>query len=379
MAEQVTNYKCPKCTGPLHFDSQTGKVVCDYCGSSYDPAEIEALYRDKNEKAAEAGGEAAGKQEKQEQELREQEEAGKASQESAQNWGTAEGMRMYHCPSCGAELVCDSTTAATSCPYCGNPTIIPGQFTGMQKPDLVIPFKMEKKDAVEALKKHYKGKILLPKAFSAENHIDKVQGIYVPFWMYDGSASGSATFEATRSDTYQSGDYEVTETKHYTVSRAGSISYEKVPVDASSKMPDDLMDSIEPYDYRDLKPFQTSYLPGYLADKYDVSLEECSKRADRRVEQTLYEELEGTVSGYDTCHRVNQYCELQRGTARYAMMPVWLLSTKWKDKNFLFAMNGQTGKMVGDLPVSWGKFWAIFVALAVPLSILFSIIASAIE
>lgn len=362
MADQVTNYQCPKCGGPLHFDGKAGKLVCDYCGSDFTTEEVEKFYAEKDQKAVEAKEKADAKWEMQTKE---------------EDWSEhGEKFKTYTCPGCGAELVCEESTAVTQCPYCGNPSIIPGQFKGSLKPDYVIPFKLKKEDAVKALKEHYKGKYLLPKTFASDNHIEKIQGVYVPFWMFDGKADGNAVFEATRTSTYTNSDYRITETKYYNVTRAGSFSFEKVPADASSRMPDDHMDSIEPYDYKDLKPFSTAYMPGYLADKYDVSMEECAKRADKRVEKTLYSELQNTVKGYDSVEKRSGNCQLERGTAYYTMLPVWLLNTKWNGKDFLFAMNGQTGKMVGDLPVNWGKFWLTFVVIAVPLAIIFVMIAS---
>ena len=180
--------------------------------------------------------------------------------------------------------------------------------------------------------------------------------------MCDGEAEGDARYEATRSHTYRSGDYEITETEHYDIYRAGFISFEKIPADASSKMPDDHMDSIEPYDYQELKPFSTAYLPGFLADKFDVTVEQCRQRADQRCAGTLSATLRDTVTGYHTCTLIHESVSLKRGKVHYALMPVWMLNTKWKGKDFLFAMNGQTGKLVGDLPVSWGRFWGLFAA-----------------
>ena len=270
MPAQVTNYQCPSCTGPLHFVGASGKLECDYCGASYEVAEIEALYAEKEEKAA-AAQQAAEEKDAENKEASAAEGGDWDTSGFTDDWGAeADGMKSYSCPSCGAELVCDESTAATSCPYCGNPTVVPGQFAGMLKPDLVIPFKLSREDAIRELKKHYRGKAFLPKTFSSENQLQKIQGIYVPFWLFSGEAEGSSHFECTRSHTYRSGEYRVTETEHYDVYRAGTMPFEKVPVDASSKMPDDHMDSIEPYDYSDLKPFSTAYLPGFLADKYDV-------------------------------------------------------------------------------------------------------------
>ena len=277
-------------------------------------------------------------------------------------------MKAYSCPSCGAELICDASTAATSCPYCGNPTVVPGQFSGALKPDFVLPFKLSKEDAVAALKNHYKGKPLLPKAFTNGNHIEEIKGVYVPFWMFDGQAEGTVDYEGHITHVYESGDYEVTETEHYDVRRGGSISFEKVPVDASSKMPDDHMDSIEPYDYKELRAFSTAYLPGFLADKYDVTVEQSCERADGRCAASLEGALRRTTTQYDACITKDKDIRLRRGKVHYALLPVWMLHTKWNGKDFLFAMNGQTGKLVGDLPTDMGKFWAIFAAIAAPVS-----------
>ena len=370
MPTQVTNYQCPSCTGPLHYSGASGTLECDYCGSSYTVAEIEALYKEKE-------AEAAAAQQAAEKAASSGADSG-AWDVSAMNsdWGTdAAGMKTYSCPSCGAELICDANTAATACPYCGNPTVVPGQFAGALKPDYVLPFKLSREDAIHALKRHYKNKPFLPRAFSAQNQIEKIQGVYVPFWMFDGEAEGDAHYEATRSRTYTSGDYEITETRHFDVYRAGRVTFEKVPVDASSKMPDDHMDSIEPYDYKKLKPFSTAYLPGYLADKFDVTVEQSRERADQRCQGTLDAALLGSVRGYDTCIQTGGSSSLQRGKVHYALMPVWMLNTKWHGKDFTFAMNGQTGKLVGDLPMSWGRFWGLFAAIAAPLSILGTIVS----
>lgn len=277
-------------------------------------------------------------------------------------------MKAYNCPSCGAELICDATTAATSCPYCGNNTIVPGQFGGTMKPDYVIPFKLDKKAAVAALKKHYSKKFFLPRAFSSGNHLEEVQGVYVPFWLFNAGAEADCRFHATRSHTHTDGDYRVTVTEHFDVRRSGTMEFERIPVDGSKKMPDDYMDSIEPFDYTGLKPFSTAYLPGYLADKYDVTAQESMERADRRCHNSAFDQMRRDISGYEVVNQVGGNVRLHRGKVHYALMPVWTLRTRWKNQDYLFMMNGQTGKMVGDLPVSNGKVTAFFSVLAVTLS-----------
>ena len=375
MPTQVTNYQCPACTGPLHYSAKSGKLACDYCGSSFDVAEIEALYARKEAEAAAAKQAADAKAEAAQAAKAEAAEADAASggwdtSDLSRDWGAeADGLRVYSCPSCGAELICDQSTAATACPYCGNPAIVPGQFSGALRPDYILPFRLSKDDAVQALRAHYKGKPFLPRSFTSANHIEQIQGVYVPFWLFDGGAEGAASYRASNTNVYETGDYEITETRHYHVVRAGSLAFEKIPVDAASKMPDDHMDSIEPFDYAQLRPFSTAYLPGYLADKYDVTIDDSRDRADTRCRETLAQALRDTVTGYGACVTEREDIALRRGKVHYALLPVWMLSTKWHGQDFLFAMNGQTGKLVGDLPTDRGRFWGMFAAIAAPLTV----------
>lgn len=375
MPTQVTNYQCPACTAPLHYSAKSGKLECDYCGSSFDVAEIEALYARKEAEAAAAKQAADAKAEAAQAAKAEAAEAAAASggwdtSDLSRDWGAeADGLRVYSCPSCGAELICDQSTAATACPYCGNPAIVPGQFSGALRPDYILPFRLSKDDAVQALRAHYKGKPFLPRSFTSANHIEQIQGVYVPFWLFDGGAEGAASYRASNTNVFETGDYEITETRHYHVVRAGSLAFEKIPVDASSKMPDDHMDSIEPFDYAQLRPFSTAYLPGYLADKYDVTIDDSRDRADTRCSETLAQALRDTVTGYGACVTEREDIALRRGKVHYALLPVWMLSTKWRGQDFLFAMNGQTGKLVGDLPTDRGRFWGMFAAIAAPLTV----------
>ncbi len=375
MPTQVTNYQCPACTGPLHYSAKSGKLACDYCGSSFDVAEIEALYARKEAEAAAAKQAADAKAEAAQAAKAEAAEAAAASggwdtSDLSRDWGAeADGLRVYSCPSCGAELICDQSTAATACPYCGNPAIVPGQFSGALRPDYILPFRLSKDDAVQALRAHYKGKPFLPRSFTSANHIEQIQGVYVPFWLFDGGAEGAASYRASNTNVFETGDYEITETRHYHVVRAGSLAFEKIPVDASSKMPDDHMDSIEPFDYAQLRPFSTAYLPGYLADKYDVTIDDSRDRADTRCRETLAQALRDTVTGYGACVTEREDIALRRGKVHYALLPVWMLSTKWRGQDFLFAMYGQTGKLVGDLPTDRGRFWGMFAAIAAPLTV----------
>ena len=298
-------------------------------------AEVEALYAEKDKAAAEASETAS----------------------QAESWLTDENLRAYQCPTCGAELICDQTTAATSCPYCGNPSVVPGQLSGALKPEFVLPFKVEKEAAVAALHKHYgKRNFYLPRLFRSDNHIEKVQGVYVPFWLFDATVSGEGRYEGQDSVTRREGDYNVTTTMHYKVERGGTAKFDRVPVDGSKKMPDNYMDALEPFDYSQLKPFSTAFLPGFLADRYDVSAEEASPRMETRCENSLDSLLRRDIN-HSVVVKERFQAKVDKMEAHYALLPVWMLTTKWRDKTYLFAMNGQTGKFVGELPTDNGLFW----------------------
>ena len=367
MPAQITNFQCPACTGPLHYDGGTGKLQCDYCGSAFSVQEIEALYGEKIESAQQA---AAAEQAAQ------PEPDGHTGQDwdwnaVSDDWGDASvHMRAYSCPSCGAELICDETTVATQCPYCGNPTVVPSQFHGSLKPDFILPFKLDREAAVKALKDFYRDKKLLPREFASANQIEKIQGVYVPFWLFNGTVEVDMRFSASRSMTRREGDRIITETDHFQLRRAGDVDFVHIPVDGSRRMPDTHMDAIEPFDYGELKPFSPAYLPGFLANKYDVDKEECARRADQRALRTAEQAVAATAysSGYASCAMQGSSVELHRGAVNYALLPVWMLSTRWKEQSFLFAMNGQTGKLIGDLPVSTERYWSWFARIAIPVA-----------
>ena len=363
MAEKTTNYQCPACTGPLHYDGASGKLVCDYCGSAYDVKDIEARYA-KKQAAADTAAEGDAKK------------AARLPRQDNPVWSEAEaeGLNSYSCPTCGAELVCDETTAATTCPYCGNPTVLGGQLSGKLKPEYIIPFRMDKKTAIENLKKYYKGKAFLPKAFKESNHIEEIQGVYVPFWLYDGRMEARGAYKAEISESHREGDYIVTTTRHFDVARVGDADFVRVPVDGSSKMPDAHMDAIEPFDYSDLKPFSTAYLPGFLADRYDEDDKKCAARVLTRMKNSTAAALHDTLGGYTGVQTLSEQLDPRTLEPHYALLPVWMLHTRWKEQDFLFAMNGQTGKLIGDLPVDKGRVAAWFAGISIPLMILTALI-----
>ncbi len=354
MPDKITNYQCPACMGPLRFDAAADALLCDYCGSRYSVTEIQALYQEKDQAAA-----AAQASEEQAAAVPEADAGDWDMSALRTDWGAESDMRVYNCPSCGAELICEETTAATRCPYCGNPAIVPGQLSGALRPDYVIPFRLDKEAAVAALRQYYRKRLLLPRAFSEKNHLQEAQGVYVPFWLFDTEMDADITYSASNTRSHREGDYRVTNTDHFLVERSGRVSFRRVPVDASSRMPDDYMDSVEPYDYGELREFSAAYLPGYLADKYDVDAAQSARRAERRCANSTKDIFRRDVGGYSSVTERSSSVRVGGGAVHYALLPVWVLHTRWGGKDFLFTINGQTGRPVGDLPVSKGRYLAM--------------------
>lgn len=344
----IQEYKCPCCGGAIAFDSATQKMKCPYCETEF---EVETLADYDKELKSERADDMSWET------------------DNGNEWqdGEKDGLRSYVCNSCGGEIVGDESMAATSCPFCGNHVVMMDQFSGVLKPDCVIPFKLDKDAAKSALKNHYGKKRLLPKVFKDENHIDEVKGVYVPFWLFDAEADADIRYKASKVRTWSDSSYNYTETSYYAVCRGGTIAFENVPVDGSEKIPNEWMESLEPFDYTKAVDFRTAYLAGFLADKYDVDAEQSVGRANERIRKSTEAAIAATVEGYTTVTREAGSIRLNNGKVKYALLPVWLLSTTWKGEKYLFAMNGQSGKMVGDLPVdkSAYKKWLFGLAGAV--------------
>lgn len=337
--DEILEFKCPGCGADLRFSSKDQKMVCPYCDTEIDVAAFMSYDEDlKNDRPD--------------------------SMEWADNGGTewkdgeSEGMRIYVCKSCGGEIIADETTAASACPYCGNPVIMKGQLTGELRPDVVIPFKLDKEAAKAALRQHLEGKKLLPKVFKSENHIDEIKGVYVPFWLFDTESQARIRYKATSVRMWSDANYNYTETSFFSVVRGGTLDFENVPADGSSKMADDLMESIEPFDFSEAVDFQTAYLSGYFADRYDVTAEQNTERVNARMKKSTEDMFRGTVTyPYASLTPESSSVEFSGGKAKYALYPVWILNTTWRGEKYTFAMNGQTGKFVGNLPVDKGIYW----------------------
>ena len=341
----ILEYKCPACGGKAEFDSGLQKMKCPFCDTTFDVSEMAQQDQVLDQEPQQDSAQDPTQEPQQEDESQQWEES-----EAAQ-------MQVFACNSCGGELVTDQNTVATHCPYCDNPVVLAGRLSGGLKPDLVIPFKLDKEYAKNSFRRHCEGKKLLSKSFYSDSRLDEIKGVYVPFWLFDADVDASINYKATKVRSWSNSSYTYTETKHYSVVRDGFLAFQRIPVDGSSKMPDDMMESIEPYDSRQAVNFQTAYLSGYMADKYDVTVQQSMERAERRIKASAESVFRSTVTGYTTVNTTSSNIQTKNSKTKYALYPVWMLTTIWEGQKYTFAMNGQTGKFVGDLPMSKKAYW----------------------
>ncbi len=328
----LSNYKCPSCGAPLQFSAEGGNLHCNSCGNDYSVESIEALLHA-------------------EEHTSESFDWGnyKASLETQ----TMEDTVTYVCKACGAEVVTTPTTVATHCPYCDNEIVIDDRLDGGLRPNGIIPFAVDKARLKEIVADFYKDKKLLPKNYFSDAKLEEILGVYVPFWLFDCTMDGTMTFDANSVRVWVAGDYEFTETKTWRLIRSGDLSFRKVPVDASIKMDDALMDSLEPFDYKAMVPFQGAYLAGFLADRFDADPDLCLPRATSRMNRSV-EEVLGSyqTDGVSGVRLRNNAMALRDTAVHYVLLPVYLINCKYGGKSYQYAVNGQTGKIVGTLPIS---------------------------
>ena len=348
----VLEYKCPCCNASLLFGEDTQQMKCDYCDNTFDLETLKAF--------------AESQQPEQTPQIQ-------WEPEQKPQWSSEEEakLQVFTCGACAGQLLTDDHTAATFCPYCGNAAILPSRLSGGWKPEGVIPFKTTKEDARKAFLNLCKGKPLLPKFFTGEQQVEKITGVYVPFWLYDCNADLQGSYRATRVHSWSDSRYTYTKTDHYLLNRRACAGYSGIPMDGSSKMDDTFMESIEPYDYGALVDFDTAYLSGFLADKYDVEAASGEDRIRQRVENAMNDHLQSTFLGYATVLPGSRQTRIDHSRAKYVLLPVWLLNTRYRGKTYTFAMNGQTGRITGQLPAcpkrsaAWFcGIWAAAAALA---------------
>ncbi len=354
----IVSYKCPNCGGPLTFDADKQIFDCDYCCSEFSEQELIARFKEHDDALGDNENDRA---EKGQQAVNGQENVSENSQQFSDNMNNEEREKFeneavyYICPSCGAEIVTTDTTAATECFYCQNPVVLSGRLSGDYKPDCVIPFAVSRDKAIEKFSEVCRKKKFLPVGFWQRNQIEKVTGVYFPYWYADDEADISATARCEKVRSWTSGDKRYTETEIYRVVRDGDAQIENMIRGALSKEDAFLLKYVHPYDLSKIRDFSMTYLAGYQAEKRDIEKSAIEKDIDAESKRRCENAVRDTMKQYTSVRMENFYSNIKKRKWRYTLLPVWMVTYKYMGKIYVYGMNGQTGKIYGELPMSKKK------------------------
>lgn len=336
------SYKCPNCGAEIKFDPISQKGKCEFCLSEFNIEEIEKLHDIKKEHITEEDLEEVYNNQLDDIEK-------KAS--------------LYLCPRCGAEIIADNNTTTTFCCYCHGPIVMSDKFTGDFKPSKIIPFKIDKDTAIEEFIKWSKSKWFLSREFTSYKQLEKITGIYIPFWLINSSVTGQLSARGKKITVWTSGDYKYVKTDVYDIYREADLNFKNVPHNASNKMNDKVMEAIEPYNYSDLKEFSIAYLPGFISEKYDMKKEEVLPMIEDRIKKGTNEILNESITGYSSTEMRESHISFNKTKCNYALLPVWMMTYSTDKKEYIFVMNGQDGKVFGTLPISKQKLALLFITV----------------
>lgn len=337
--EDISAYKCPACSQTLAFDAESGKLSCSSCGNKYAVSAMRRL----NTSDSRSGFSWS--------DYLTEFENGREKLNGA----------VYICKFCGADVETDGVTAATRCPFCDNNLILSDRVSGSVKPDYVIPFSVVRENFSQKFRETLKKKKLLPGDFFEKAQLDAIQGAYIPFWLFDANVDGGASFNSHSTTTWSDSRYIYTNTRYYLIEADGSVDFKKVPADASSRADDNLTTALEPYDYSALVPFEEGYLSGYVATRFDVTPDQCANRVQERMVKTTVDLMQNRLqNSYPNVSFRSSSLYAKKAGLKYALLPAYILNFKYDNKNYCVAMNGQTGKIVGTLPIDKKKKWLLF-------------------
>lgn len=351
MSTTIT-YHCPNCSAGLVFDPEKQLFRCDFCLSDFTREQLQDLSEEPRENA-------------------------ESEKTEAENEAFCKHMNAYVCPDCGAEIMSDENTAADTCLYCHNPVILSGRLKGHLKPDKIIPFRYDKAEAQNKFKNHIKKHWFLPRDFSSDATLEKLGGVYYPFWVTDADAYGTLDATGYSVRQWRSGDTEYTETSRYAVRRGGDIHFEDISTCALSTEDKEMLEGILPFPSDSLKDFSMPYLSGFVAKKRDLERSDVNSEVERRMNTYGEQILRRTISGYSSVSVHNCRVDAHRTNWDYTLMPLWMLVYKHKNKSYTYAMNGYTGKIYGELPLSFGKLAILFGAIVILGTVLISLLGGA--
>ena len=351
MADSI---KCPNCGGNLIFDADQQMMTCEYCLGRFTAEQLKNSVVPDTPDDSDAG-------------------------ERIHREGAAEHIReglgddgvQFICNACGAQVVADKNTSATFCAFCGSPAIISQRMTDEFSPDYILPFRYGKDQAIKKFFDWCKGGRWTPFDFVSQKNIEKLTGLYVPFWLYNVDSDVDVTGEGVHEESHTVGSTTTVTTSYYKVRRHMKLVWKHIPLDGAQRIDDKLMEAIEPFQFKDLKKFDPAYMQGFFAERYDLTGDDLKGRLIGRLKGYITDELHPTFKQYNKGVKVKKdNTVIFEPKMQYGLLPVWFLHYKYNGKDYNFCMNGQTGEVAGVPPVSRLKRIVLFfIVLAVTVAI----------
>ncbi|MCI8959485.1 MAG: TFIIB-type zinc ribbon-containing protein [Lachnospiraceae bacterium] len=327
---ETISYKCPNCGGDLRFHPEKQDYLCEFCDSRFSQKELEAMTPQDGDEDADC----------------------------------------YICPSCGAEIVTEPTTTATFCYYCHNPVVVSQRLKGTYHPDRIIPFAIDRKKALEIFGQWIGTKKYVPRDFYSSDQVEKLTGVYFPYWLYGCQVKASVDARGDKVSTWAAGNIRYTKTDQYDVSRQGTMEVANVPRNALSKANRRLVEGVFPFDMEKQKEFHMGYLSGFFAENRDMESGKFVQEVEQEVEAYARQSLTGQIGDYSSVQVRSCQARLEKPSWKYTLLPVWTLT--YKDKRngriYYFACNGQSGKICGELPVDRGRLGRLFASIFLPVA-----------
>ncbi len=323
-ASMLDSYKCSNCGGYMTFDASLGKLRCLSCKQEEVVEDYEAEFESY------------------------------ACQDESNVYHDGEA-RQYLCRQCGSAVVTDNRSAVSDCPFCGNQMTLGERLSGEDAPAQVVPFRISEKEAAKAFRKWRRKLPFSPHDFPKGQEVGKVTGIYFPVMCYDLRAQGEVMVDALRRKKLVTPEDEREEISHYDLYRKNDLSFREVLVSNSGNVSDCLLEKMCPYDFEQSQSFSSVHLSRCFSEKNVKSPEEVFLSAQKKAEKYVEEYLLHSIDGYEEAAIDEKKYEIGKSAAKYVLLPVWLVMHHGRDEEYIFAMNGQTGKIASDPPVSWIK------------------------
>lgn len=342
----MQNYQCLTCGATLYWDETKQKLTCRYCDSEFDVSDFEDKTKEpiETQQAEPVVSYSAPEINYKPAPVYPEYAISQPSQEEVK-------YVIYACTNCGGEIIATETTMATICPYCGEAVNITSKSVGDFRPELIIPFKITKQQSIDIYKKYIEKIKFLPKTFTKDNVIEKIQGMYIPYQLHTIKAFTHHNLQGTITQSHRRGDDKVTITEKYDLRLFAESLFSRFPTDASRQTKNSIVEKIEDFDYRAITKFNPAYMAGYVADQKDDDPDVLQERAMNNWNKMLNEKVLGNFSKY-TITENNMEQNIESHTEEYAMLPVWVLNIKSKNIVYTVMVNGQTGTIYGELPLN---------------------------